>query len=341
MITILFIIGALISYAIIYRLRIYLLSKNVLDIPNERSSHTIPTPRGGGIGITLTVIGLSLIYCIFKGSYKEVIFLLICSGMATLGWIDDRVGGLSSSRRFVIQILLASFIIALYGGIQFLPFPSPLNISLGIIAIPVSIIWIVVITNIYNFMDGIDGIAGTQGVVAGLSWYFYAGETTSGVIGLIIAGGCAGFLLLNWHPAKIFMGDVGSAFLGFIFAGLPFISSNEISTPLPFYSMAIFLWFFLLDGSFTMIRRILKREKIWEAHRTHIYQRLTQTGLKHSSVVLLIIGLYMILIPIFFYQFKKGMQYFNWTTLLIAFILFISYLTILLVRNNRLKKSVN
>ena len=90
-----------------------------------------------------------------------------------------------------------------------------------------------------------------------------------------------------------------------------------------------------------MIRRILKREKIWEAHRTHIYQRLTQTGLKHSSVVLLIIGLYMILIPIFFYQFKKGMQYFNWTTLLIAFILFISYLTILLVRNNRLKKSVN
>jgi UDP-N-acetylmuramyl pentapeptide phosphotransferase/UDP-N-acetylglucosamine-1-phosphate transferase len=146
--------------------------------------------------------------------------------------------------------------------------------------------------NAYNFMDGIDGIAGGQGAVAGVGWAitgWLAGIPAVLVLGMLLAGSCAGFLRHNWSPARIFMGDVGSTFLGFSFAALP-LMAGRIDRSLMAVGILL-LWPFLFDAVFTFLRRLLNREKVWKPHRSHLYQRLTGAGSSHSVISRLYIGL--------------------------------------------------
>jgi len=170
--------------------------------------------------------------------------------------------------------------------------PGAGPVALGWLAGPLAFLWLVGLTNAYNFMDGIDGIAGGQAVVAGLGWAVIGAmraEQETVVFALLLAGASLGFLTRNWPPARVFMGDVGSTFLGFSFAALP-ILVDPVDSHL-FLAGVIFVWPFVFDAGFTMLRRLFRGENILQAHRSHLYQRLVITGWSHRAVTLLYAGL--------------------------------------------------
>jgi UDP-N-acetylmuramyl pentapeptide phosphotransferase/UDP-N-acetylglucosamine-1-phosphate transferase len=165
------------------------------------------------------------------------------------------------------------------------------HISLGNFGYVLTFIWIVWMVNSYNFMDGIDGLAGLQAVIAGVGWLvlsYLLGMPAMFLFSGVIAFASLGFLFHNWSPAKIFMGDVGSAFLGFTFASIPMLSrTNVIRFPdlLPIAAV-LFVWFFLFDSVVTLLRRVFRGDKFWQAHREHLFQRLVSSGLSHKQVTL-------------------------------------------------------
>jgi UDP-N-acetylmuramyl pentapeptide phosphotransferase/UDP-N-acetylglucosamine-1-phosphate transferase len=153
-------------------------------------------------------------------------------------------------------------------------------------------LWIVWLTNAYNFMDGIDGIAATQTITAGIAWFLLGYKfdiPVASFFGLILAVTNAGFLLHNWSPAKIFMGDVGSAFLGFTFAFLPLSACKESTQNSKYFCLIglLFVFPFIFDTIFTISRRLMNGEKVWRAHRSHLYQRLVIRGYSHQFVTIL------------------------------------------------------
>jgi len=261
-----------------------------LDVPNERSSHRVPTPRGGGIGILAGVAG-GWLACRWLGIpllSPPVVGGVLLVALASAA--DDYLGGVPLAVRATAQFMAACLVVWQLGGLPRLPFPGPADLQLGILGVPLAVLWIVGVTNIYNFLDGIDGFAASQGVVGGMAAALLLAQAERAPAGLAIAGACGGFLILNWHPARIFLGDVGSATLGFLFAVLPFETALEERARTVFL-VAMCLWFFLSDGAFTMLRRLLRGERVWEAHRCHLYQRLVRAGLRHDKVVLIVMGL--------------------------------------------------
>ena len=259
--------------------------RGIMDVPNRRSSHKAPTPRGGGIGILAGLAIALLIGMYLKMPLPQPEIIIGALIIALIGFLDDRLGGLSPLFRFFCQAIAAGLVIWKLGGLNRLPLSPPFDFQLGILAVPFALIWILALTNLYNFLDGIDGFAGLQGIIAGLALTCLGGSDVFLATGLAIAGACGGFLLHNWHPARIFMGDVGSGTLGFLLASLPFqLNFPERSDGVLVISM--FLWFFISDGVFTIALRLTRREKIWQPHCSHLYQRLVRTGLSHSHVAL-------------------------------------------------------
>ncbi len=267
----------------------------LIDIPNERSSHSQPKPRGGGIMIVLiTLIGVLGLLLIGPARSMSLLTFLICGGIiAFVGWIDD-MRSLSTTLRLAIQVLCALVSILGIGYFDKLTVGNS-AFALGLVGIPFTIIWIVGLTNAYNFMDGIDGIAGGQAVVGGLAWLGFGliqQVPIVSIIGLLIASSSLGFLWHNWQPSRIIMGDVGATFLGYSFAVLPLLFENH--TPILenglWFSMLV-LWAFLADTGITMLRRALRRENIFQAHRSHFYQRLVISGWSHARVSALYIVL--------------------------------------------------
>jgi UDP-N-acetylmuramyl pentapeptide phosphotransferase/UDP-N-acetylglucosamine-1-phosphate transferase len=154
-------------------------------------------------------------------------------------------------------------------------------------AAALTFVWIVGLTNAYNFMDGIDGLAAGQAVIAGLAWCgigIALRTPAPALIGVLAAGASAGFLVHNWPPARIFMGDVGAAFLGYTFAVLPLITAPTRSSVTVASVLAVGV--FVFDTAFTFLRRMVAGENVFRAHRSHLYQRLTATGLTHRTVTL-------------------------------------------------------
>jgi len=307
------------------RLAIPLLQrKGVVDVPNARSSHTLPTPRGGGLGILLGLaVGLLTAWLLGMRVPSPELFLGALL-IASVGFMDDRSGGMSVGIRLAIQFVAAGLVVLHTGGLSHLPLPEPLDGSLGWLAVPVALLWIVGVTNFYNFLDGIDGFAGFQGGVVGLGIAFLDQTGLFMGIGLAIAGACAGFLLHNWHPAKIFMGDVGSGTLGFVLAALPFQLDFGYRGQAVFV-VAMCLWFFLSDGAFTICRRLWQREKVWEAHRAHLYQRLVRTGLRHDRVVLTVMGAAALLATSAVLAARTGEPGLQWSILALAGAAFVVY----------------
>jgi UDP-N-acetylmuramyl pentapeptide phosphotransferase/UDP-N-acetylglucosamine-1-phosphate transferase len=197
--------------------------------------------------------------------------------------------------RFLCHGLSAFLIVWSLGYWETIYLPFAGTIHLGQFGIVFTILWIVWMINAYNFMDGIDGIAAIQAVTGGIGWLvigILSGIETAGFYGGVIAFSSLGFLIHNWQPAKIFMGDVGSAFLGFSFAALPLLAKNERPEDVSFLPLlpliAISLvWLFLFDTVLTFFRRIFKGEKVWQAHRGHIYQKLVISGYSHQFVSVL------------------------------------------------------
>jgi UDP-N-acetylmuramyl pentapeptide phosphotransferase/UDP-N-acetylglucosamine-1-phosphate transferase len=267
--------------------------RRILDHPNERSSHSVPTPRGGGLAIVVLVIGTVLTFGLVNGFDRQsLVYIVAGILLAWLGWRDD-VHSLPPRVRFSVQGL--AVILAMLGMGYFKSVTIPLfgELQLGWVGIPVTFLWILGLINAYNFMDGIDGLAGGVALAAGLGWAILS-STFGGLenplafwVALAIAASSLGFLGHNWPPARIFMGDVASTFLGYSFAVLPLMSARQGGDPLMF-GTAI-LWTFIMDAGLTFLRRLMKREDVFAAHRSHLYQRLAGSGVCPASVSALFI----------------------------------------------------
>jgi Fuc2NAc and GlcNAc transferase len=265
----------------------------LLDVPNERSSHQSSTPRGGGLGIVAGVAaGFVLLFAAGIRPERNLVVLLAGAGaIAALGAIDD-LRSIRALYRLAVQAVVAIVVVILIGGVPRLPLPPPLDISLGWLAAPLAVVWLLTVTNFYNFMDGIDGLAAGQtiascaGVIIGL---WSAGSVE---LALVLAAATAGFLILNSPPARIFLGDVGSTSLGFAIAGMPLLAPVG-DRPMALFAVAMGLSLFLLDPLETLVRLALSGRRIGVAHRAHSYQALASSRERHRSVtsVLALVGL--------------------------------------------------
>ena len=268
------------------------LARNLLDVPNERSSHSAPTPRGGGLIIVLVCLfGYLVIHLIFTVPFSKGYFIGALM-VAIVSWLDD-LYSLPFWSRLIVHVAAAGVLVADLGAWQGAVFYPAFDVDFGLIFGGIlTISWVVWLLNAYNFMDGIDGIAALQAVVAGVAWAvfgFYFNLQGSFLFAGVVACVSLGFLLHNWQPAKIFMGDVGSAFLGFTLAAMPLLFGAETQqriAVLPTIAV-LFVWFFVFDTIFTFLRRAVNRERLWEAHRSHLYQRMVIAGLSHRDVTLL------------------------------------------------------
>ena len=265
----------------------------VLDLPVDRSSHALPTPRGGGIVTAAIVIAAA---ALTLGSHAGRAAAGFAAGgllVAGVGWWDD-LRSLPAAARLAVQAAAAGLVLWSCGwwSSMELPFAGP--VTLGWVGLPLALLWLVGATNAFNFMDGIDGIAGLQGLLAGVFWAalgWNAGLTPVWVIGGSLAAGCAGFLFHNWHPARIFMGDAGSGFIGFTLASLPFAARAAgagagATDRLPVAALLV-LWPFIWDTAYTLSRRLRRGENLAAAHRSHLYQRLVISGMRHDRTALL------------------------------------------------------
>jgi UDP-N-acetylmuramyl pentapeptide phosphotransferase/UDP-N-acetylglucosamine-1-phosphate transferase len=263
---------------------------HVLDQPNARSLHTQPTPRSGGLAIlaAVYVCGIAAIY--WFAMPADTYYGLIGGSsllIAGVSYLDDRFK-LPSSVRFIVHTLAAALIT--FGGLVISRLELPgLEFSLPYwIAVIFTLLFVVWMLNLYNFMDGMDGIAGGMAVFGFGTFAVFgllAGATLFSVLNLIIAAAALGFLVFNFPPARIFMGDVGSSTLGFLAAALSLWGVRD--GIFPFWIALLVFSPFIVDATVTLLRRLWRRERVWHAHKTHYYQRLVQAGWGHRKTVLL------------------------------------------------------
>ena len=249
-----------------------------LDVPNERSSHDVPTPLGAGVVIVI-VASAALAWAAHAGLFHADPTALATLIVAGISAVDD-LRSLPSALRLIVHVACAVMVVLTVADAG----PRDWSVPLMILAV----IWIVGLTNAYNFMDGIDGISGSQAVVAGVAFSLSAlhiGLTGPAVAGLAIAAASAGFLVHNWPPARVFMGDVGSAFLGFSFAAMAVqIASWSFASAA---AAVLSLWPFVFDATLTFLRRALRGENVLQSHRSHLYQRLVVAGWSHRRVAVM------------------------------------------------------
>jgi glycosyltransferase WbpL len=273
----------------------YVRARGVLDVPGERSSHVAPTPRGGGLALVCVVlVGVALLLAL--GLLPSAWGTALLGGgalTALVGWRDD-VRGVPARARLAVHLVAAIWAVAWLGGLPTLVVGGDV-LYLGVAGSVLAVLGIVWGINLYNFMDGIDGLAAGEATVVGfVAAVLLAGrEPSLAAVAAVVAGGAAGFLPWNWQRARMFMGDVGSGFLGFVLATLALAS--EKAGAMPALVWLLLLAVFFVDATVTLIRRMVRRERWYTAHRTHAYQRATRSGWSHaqvtSAILLLDLGL--------------------------------------------------
>lgn len=276
--------GLVVTAALTPLLAAWARRRNFLDIPNHRSSHVVATPRIGGVAIVIGVLAGLLAWHLQDGALDRRMLIVLTGalGIALLGVVDD-FRHVPALVRLAVQTLIAAGVVIASGDA---------DRGEGWLIPALTVFWLVTLVNAYNFMDGIDGIAGTKAVVAGCGWLMVglvAGSRQGAALGILLAAASSGFLLYNWHPAKVFMGDGGSGFFGFLFAAVPLLS--PVAQPALWLSAVLLMWPFLADTGFTLCRRASRGENVLSAHRSHIYQRLVITGRSHRDVALAYGGL--------------------------------------------------
>ncbi len=285
----------LISLVLTYIVRVIAIKKSIMDIPNDRSSHSVPTPRGGGIAIVLTwFLGLS--YFFYCDKIDAKLFYALLSGifLVIISFIDD-IKNLSPKLRMTFQII--STVLALYflGGLQRVDFGFFVfeNVYILTPIVFIAIIWFI---NLFNFLDGIDGHEASEVIFICIAIFLLFSYSVS----LILAAACIGFLFMNWQKAKIFMGDVGSTLLGFNVAVLAiYLQNEEVTSIVNILILSSLFWF---DATFTLFRRWRNKEKLSEAHKKHAYQRIVQSGFSHQKTVLYSIMINLVLFGLTYFS---------------------------------------
>ncbi|KVD95402.1 hypothetical protein WI90_06585 [Burkholderia ubonensis] len=246
-----------------------------IDTPNWRSLHTIPVPRVGGWGLVPSTLVASLIV----GAGSRIGYALAgMTALAVLSFVDDR-RGLPAKVRFAVHFVIAGLFVwslGTGGGLW------------AAIVLGVAIVWM---TNLYNFMDGLDGLAGGMALFGfgAYAWEAAGHASELAIVASALAGAALGFLVFNFHPAKIFLGDVGSIPLGFMAGALGLYGwRNEVW---PLWYPAVVFSPFIVDASLTLVKRAIRKERVWEAHREHYYQRLARMGMAHRPIAAVWYGL--------------------------------------------------
>jgi UDP-N-acetylmuramyl pentapeptide phosphotransferase/UDP-N-acetylglucosamine-1-phosphate transferase len=257
----------------------FALHYKILDIPNERSSHEVPTPRGGGLAIVIAwYIGISIMF--FLNDIDRQLYFTLLSGLLLAGVsiIDDLIG-LKPVIRFSIQIFTAGLAMYFLKGMKPISI-SGFELSSPLVLYPLVIFGIVWFINLFNFLDGIDGYASLEAIFISFAMFLFTGN----LICIIIIAPVLGFLFWNWPKARIFMGDIGSTQLGFVLIVLGIFFHNEAQLPITLWIMLSSLFWF--DATLTLFRRWSNKEKLTQAHKKHAYQRVVQSGFSHRKTIL-------------------------------------------------------
>ncbi|MGK8705349.1 glycosyltransferase family 4 protein [Metapseudomonas otitidis] len=291
---------ALAAFLLTGVMRRYALSRSLMDVPNDRSSHKLPTPRGGGVAVVLCFF-ISLCALLTVGLIEWSIFVAFMgagTSTALLGFLDDH-GHIAARWRLLGHFAAAAWALFWLGGFPPLTIMG-VELDLGWIGHLLAAFYLVWMLNLYNFMDGIDGIASVEAVCAcggGALLIWFAASPTLPILPLCVAFSVVGFLFWNFPPAKIFMGDAGSGFLG-ITLGLLTIQAAWLDMHF-FWGWLILLGVFITDATFTLIRRLLNGEKPYEAHRSHAYQYASRLYGRHLPVTLAVMAINIIwLLPL-------------------------------------------
>ena len=267
------------SFLFTFLVRKWAIHKSIMDHPNERSSHTISTPRGGGVAIATTWF-LGLVYFKWSGQINSTLFWALLSGLplALIGFLDD-ILNLKPEIRFLIQFVSAGLALFFLGGFHTIDLGFCVVSNIWIFT-PIALIAIVWAINLFNFLDGIDGYISTEVIFIGLSMLFLFSDN----IGLLLAAAVLGFLFWNWQKARIFMGDVSSTLLGFNVAVFAIFYQNTGKTSIIVWLILTSVFWF--DATITLFRRIRNNENLGQAHRKHAFQRIVQAGFSHQKTVL-------------------------------------------------------
>ncbi|WP_448106824.1 MraY family glycosyltransferase [Pseudomonas azerbaijanoccidentalis] len=273
------------SFALTALVRRYALSRSLLDVPNDRSSHSVPTPRGGGVAIVLSF--LVALLAMFAGALMSpaIFFALAGAGSMTavVGFLDDH-GHVAARWRLLAHFVAAVWAVWWLGGLPPIILYG-VHMDAGWFGHLLAVIYLVWILNLYNFMDGIDGIAGVEAIsvcLGGCLLFWAGGHSDYAWPSVLLAVCVVGFLCWNFPPAKIFMGDAGSGFLG-VMLGILSLQAAWISSEI-FWGWLILLGVFVVDATFTLLRRLVRGEKVYEAHRSHAYQFASRRFGKHLPV---------------------------------------------------------
>lgn len=298
--------------------RRFALSRGVLDVPNARSSHKAVTPRGGGLA-TVVVTAVAWLALAIHGPIPLRLFMALVVGgaaVAAVGFVDDR-RPVPARLRLTVHLAAAIWALLCLGAPAALTLGSQ-SVSLGWMGVLLAVLGIVWFLNLFNFMDGIDGIAASEAIfiVCAGPLLMLPDGTASGVlaVALPLAASCCGFLLWNWPPAKIFMGDVGSGYLGYVIGVM-------VLALIRYNPNAAWVWLilggvFFVDATVTLIRRAARGERVAEAHRSHAYQWLARRHGSHRAVTMAVTVLNVLwLLPCAFVA-ARFPQYAMWTTLL-------------------------
>ena len=282
----------IVSLLLTWVLRRYALARSLMDIPNGRSSHSKPTPRGGGVAIVFTYLGTLGLMASGGLINWAAAWSLLGSGtlVALVGFLDDH-GHIAARWRLLAHFSAAGWALLWIGG-----FP-PLNVAgydlaLGWVGHLLAVIYLVWVLNLYNFMDGIDGIASIEAICACLGAilvYWLTGHSELIPAPLVLATAVLGFLYWNFPPARIFMGDAGSGFLGIVIGVLSLQAAWAASELL--WIWLILLGVFIVDATFTLGRRLLRGDKVYEAHRSHAYQHASRRAGRHLPVTLAVMAI--------------------------------------------------
>jgi Fuc2NAc and GlcNAc transferase len=275
-----------------------------MDIPNERSSHITPTPRGGGIAFVSTSLIGFLILLLNDSLNRTELLSLCCAGVivAIAGHLDDRQKISGATVRLVLHAISAIILIVGVGiPAQISLFDRTVNT--GIVGSILGVIYLVWLLNLFNFMDGTDGIAASEAIFVALAGaflnYHVLSHANHSDAAIVLAASTFGFLLYNWSPAKIFMGDVGSGYLGIVVGGLSLMAAKQQHELL--WVWIILLAVFVSDATITLIRRLARKQKPHVAHRSHAYQHLAIRFNSHAKVSLIVLAINIVwLLPIAF-----------------------------------------
>jgi len=282
----LFLFSSILCWKIIHR-------SKIMDTPNHRSSHTKPTPTAGGLAIVATFfLGMSVLLFLAEETMITQKFSLgftfACLLIAGMSFYDDYKQKPLSLRlitQTVAILVVISFGIVITNTNLTVSEPSSLRFWNYLI----TFVWILGLTNAYNFMDGLNGMAGGNAVVTSLFFGFVSfnqGSNFTYIVCYTLIAGTLGFLIFNFPKGKLFMGDVGSTFLGFTFASLAIISSSYDTAHSSLLIIPLLLFHFIYDTFFTFLRRLITKENIFQAHRTHLYQLFNRMGFSHTIVTL-------------------------------------------------------